>query len=47
MLIGWRCCSLQVDVEGSELQVLQGIEARHWPCIKQVLPLLLGLGLGL
>ena len=34
-------CLWQVDVEGSELQVLQGIEHRHWADIKQVfLPLL-------
>lgn len=27
---------LKVDVEGAELSVLKGIEARHWPMIKQV-----------
>lgn len=27
---------LKVDVEGSELQVLQGIQPHHWPHIKQV-----------
>ena len=27
---------LKVDVEGSELAVLEGLEARHWPLVKQV-----------
>lgn len=27
---------LKNDVEGMELQVLQGIEEHHWPCIRQV-----------
>ena len=26
---------LKVDVEGAELDVLRGIEARHWPLIRQ------------
>ncbi len=31
---------MQVDVEGCELQVLQGIQSCHWPHIKQVTLLL-------
>ena len=27
---------LKVDVEGSELRVLQGLEDRHWPLVRQV-----------
>ena len=27
---------LKIDVEGSELKVLQGIEERHWPLVQQV-----------
>jgi FkbM family methyltransferase len=27
---------LKIDVEGAELDVLQGIDARHWPLIRQV-----------
>jgi FkbM family methyltransferase len=27
---------LKVDVEGAELDVLQGIDARHWPLIREV-----------
>ena len=27
---------LKIDVEGAELDVLAGIEARHWPIIKQI-----------
>ena len=27
---------LKVDVEGAELAVLQGLQARHWPLVRQV-----------
>jgi FkbM family methyltransferase len=27
---------LKIDVEGAELDVLEGIEAQHWPCIQQL-----------
>lgn len=27
---------MQIDVEGDELNVLRGIEAQHWPSIRQL-----------
>ena len=35
---------LKVDVEGSELRVLQGIEERHWPLVKQLVVEVLDVG---
>ena len=31
-----KCALLQIDVEGSELEVLQGVLPENWACIKQV-----------
>ena len=31
------CMQVQVDVEGCELQALQGIQDHHWPHLRQVL----------
>ncbi len=36
------CMQVQVDVEGCELQALQGIQDHNWPHIRQVLSLLDG-----
>jgi FkbM family methyltransferase len=33
---GERVALLKIDVEGAELDVLRGVDARHWPLIDQV-----------
>jgi hypothetical protein len=31
-----RCAAVQIDVEGHEWEVLQGVDGEHWPVIEQV-----------